>query len=386
MVHRLTNFRKAVASQPGIDLRGGVEGEIAERAAGKELSQIHRHLYPDGFSPFRIGNPLLLKILQPQHQCGAQKLRQADPIGMGLLQSLLRVQAEAGQVQEAVLLRRAPGAPGVVFPAAGVDVSRVLEEAVLQLLLPGSLQPSQHALPGGDGHAVFLLKIFRRQGFQEHQSPVSVGDGVEEFHGDAVSVRNHPEGALAHLLPGHPGQRVAALLPDFRCLAQLLQIVPEQPPPQPDTDGGKPSHGHIQRRLQHLPVYLLPQGHRKPEHIAPALPQGGGVDFRRVVQAHPPQLPLPGKVTAQEGAQGNEILLVLLEAVEHIGVPPLRPDDKLGYTSLLPEGAVQLPGITEENLIPARKNQRGRHSRQIPQQRGGKGVLGGVRVTRREEL
>ena len=208
---------------------------------------------------------------------------------------------------------------------------------------------------------------------------------MEELHGDAAFVDDHPEGALPHLLPGHPGQRIAALLPDLGRLAQLLQIVPEQPPPQPDADGGKPAHRHIQRRLEHLPVHRLSQGGRQPEYVAPALPPGGGIDFRRVVQPHPPQLPLPGQIPVEEGAQGNEILPVLLQAVEQIGVPPLRPLDKLADTAALPQRPVQLPGIAEKDLVSARENQRGRHSRQIPQQRGGQGVLRGVGVALREK-
>ena len=270
--------------------------------------------------------------------------------------------------------------PGIVLPAAGVDAAGKLGKAVLQLLRPGRLQPLQNTVLRGDGNAVFLLQILRCQGLEKYQPPVSVGHGVVKLHSDPVFKNDYPDGALPHLPPGHEGQGVAAFLPDLGGLAALLEVVPEQPPPQPDTHGGKPADRHIQGGPEDLPVYLLPQGNGQPEHIAPALPLGGGIDLCRVIQPHPPQLLFPGEVTAEKTIDGSQVLPVLLQAVEHIGVPAVRPDNQPGNAPPVTKNPAKPLGITEQQLIPAREDQGGRHPGQVPQQRRHQRILRGVRV------
>ena len=44
---------------------------------------------------------------------------------------------------------------------------------------------------------------------------------------------------------------------------------------------------HFQRFFQHPGVHRLGQSRRKPEHIAPVLSAGSGIDLRRVIQRQP---------------------------------------------------------------------------------------------------
>ena len=164
MVDGLTDFRKAVPPQSGVDLRGGIEGEVAQSGAGEELSQVHRDLHPDGDALADIGNLLFLHVLQRHHENSAEEACQGHAIAVGLFQCRLGIHAETGDVQEFFRFRRALGPPGVVLPAAGVDISGVFKEAVLQLCLPRGLQSSKDPLFRRDHRPVLLLQIFRNQG------------------------------------------------------------------------------------------------------------------------------------------------------------------------------------------------------------------------------
>ena len=163
-----------------------------------------------------------LHSLQGRHGNGTQKRGEADAIFMGFLQCRGGINPEAGQIQEAVGLHRSDGTPSVVFPAAGADGSGVFEEAVLQFLRAGRFQAAQYAVHRRNGFAVLLLQILSGQAFQEHQPPVSVGDGMEKLHGNPVFIGNDPDGASPDLLPGHIGQRIAAFFPKGGSLPQLL--------------------------------------------------------------------------------------------------------------------------------------------------------------------
>lgn len=118
----LTDLSEFVVSQPGVDFRGGIEGEVSEGPAGKEGPEIYGDLDPDGLAPPDIGDLLLLHILQGHHEGRAEEGGEADLIFVSLCQDLSTLKAEAGQIQEAVQFPGASGPPGGVFLPAGVDV------------------------------------------------------------------------------------------------------------------------------------------------------------------------------------------------------------------------------------------------------------------------
>ena len=115
---------------------------------------------------------------------------------------------------------------------------------------------------------------------------------MEKHHRKPVVVHEHPHGAVPQCLPGHAGAGVAHLLPDGRGVGNLLQLVPEQPLPQPSAKRGEPADGHIQGRLQNLGVHLLFQGSGEAEGVGPVVAPGRRIDFGGVVQRHPPELVL----------------------------------------------------------------------------------------------
>ena len=108
-------------------------------------------------------------------------------------------------MEKTVGFRGAGKLPGVAFPAAGADASGVLEETVLHFCRRRFFQPAQYALLRGNGQTVFLLQIFSHQTFQEDQSAIAVGEGVENFHSDPLFIHNDPEGTLPHFVPAHSG-------------------------------------------------------------------------------------------------------------------------------------------------------------------------------------
>ena len=265
---------------------------------------------------------------------------------------------------------------GALRPAGG-NVPGIAQEAVLQLLRTGLLQAAQHTLFRRDADAVFLAQILRRQGFQEDQPPGAVGDGVEKLHCHPVVIHQHPEGAAPHLAEGHMGQGAAFLRLDVRRLGNFLQIVPEHPPPQPHGHGREPPHRHVQSRPQHGHVDGLRQGGGQAEEVVPVPPLSGGIDLGGVVQPHPPQAPGRGQGPVQEVVDGLKILLhILVQAVQHIGVPPLRGDVQPAAAPGGQELFVQGPGVVQHHLVPAHKQQRRRQARQVAEQRRAQGVRG----------
>ena len=199
---------------------------------------------------------------------------------------------------------------------------------------------------------------------------------MEEFHGDAILIGDDTEGTAADLPAGHGGDGIAALLPDGRGLVQLLEIVPEEPTPEPDAHRGEPAHRHIQSGLEHLGIHFLGQSGGETEYIAPVLPQGGGIDLRRVVQPHPPELLLPAQVPGEEGVNGFPVLPVLRKAVEQIGVPPLRVNDQLAAAPGGAKGLVYPLGVAEQQLVPAYEDQAGWKACQVPKEGRGQRSLG----------
>ena len=99
---------------------------------------------------------------------------------------------------------------------------------------------------------MLLAEILSSQRFQEYQTAVSVGQGMEQLHRDPFFVNDDPERTFPDLIPGHPGKRIAVLLTDLRHMRDLLDIIPEHTPAQPCGNGGKPAHRYIQGGFQNL--------------------------------------------------------------------------------------------------------------------------------------
>ena len=260
--------------------------------------------------------------------------------------------------------------------AAGLHISGIAEKAVLQFLLVRLLQTAQYAVLRRDGDAVLLTQVLRQQGLEKDGSAGAVGDGVEELHGNAVMVHQHPQGAAPHLIEGDVGQRAAFLRLDGRGLGDLLQIVPEHPPPQPHRHGRKAPHRHIQRRAQHCHIHRLRQGGGQAEKVVPVAALGGRVDLGGVIQPHPPQAPGRGEYLIQKMVDGLEVLLhVLGEAVQHIGVPPFRGNVHLAAAAGLQQLLMEHPGVVQHHLVPAHEQQGRRQAVEITEQRGAQGLL-----------
>ena len=73
---------------------------------------------------------------------------------------------------------------------------------------------------------------------------------------------------------------------------------------------------------------------------------------------------------------GLKVLLhVLVEAVQHIGVPPLRGDVHFAAAAGLQQLLMEHPGVVQHHLVPAYKQQRRRQAVEITEQRGAQGIL-----------
>ena len=265
--------------------------------------------------------------------------------------------------------------------AAGLYISGIAQKAVLQLLGVRLLQPAQHAVPGGDGQAVFLAEILRQQRLEKGQSAGAVGQRVEKFHREPVMIDQYPKGALPYLVEGHVGQRAAFFLLNGGGVGDLLQIVPEHTPPQPHGDGWEAPCRHVQRTAQHRHVHRLGKGGGDAEEVVPVAPLGGGINFGGVVQLHPPQAPGGGQHLVHKAVDGLEVLgHVLAETVQHIGVPPLRRYDQFAAAAAFHQLFVEHPGVVQHHLVPAHEQQRRRKAREIAEQRRAQGIGGIVGV------
>ena len=166
-------------------------------------------------------------------------------------------------------------------------VRGVALKAVLQLRRVRRGRHVQHPLLRGNVRPVAKGQIAGGQGLQVHHGPASVGQHVEELHGDPVPIVEHPEAAAPHLLLGHEGQGVGVVLLDPGRGLHLLQIIPEDTPPKPQIKGREPGHELVHRLLQKGRVHRLRQGDGLAKQVAPVLPPDGGKDEGRVVQGHP---------------------------------------------------------------------------------------------------
>ena len=70
MLDNLTQLLKAVISQLGVYLRGGVKGEVPHGLAGEEPPQIHRNEKPHILPVPAVGNLLGLEVQNGLHQGG----------------------------------------------------------------------------------------------------------------------------------------------------------------------------------------------------------------------------------------------------------------------------------------------------------------------------
>ena len=231
MVHGGADLVKGVVTHPGIHLRRDIGREVPQRLAGEQVPQVHRQQPLYRLAP--LGHLFRLQLADGLHHGGAQQLRHCHTVGLGALLQRRGRDHQGHKILEAVLLRRTGQVPRGGLLAAGLYVSGIAQEAVLQLLGVRLLQPAQHAVPGGDGQAVFLAEILRQQRLEEGQSAGAVGQRVEKFHREPVMIDQYPKGALPHLMKGDVGQRAAFFLLNGGGVGDLLQIVPERAAPQP---------------------------------------------------------------------------------------------------------------------------------------------------------
>ena len=180
-------------------------------------------------------------------------------------------------------------------------------------------------------------------------------------------------------------QRVAFFGLDSRRRRDLLQIVPEHPPPQPHRDGGETTDRYIQCGLQRGHVYRLAHGGGKTEQVVPVAATGRRVDLCGVIQLHPAQLAFTDCGFIEEPADLLEVGHIFIEAVEDIGVPALRRGDHFAFAAAVQQPLVQAPGVVQQDLIPADKKQTGREAGEVAEQRRNQRLLlggapGGVAI------
>ena len=381
MVHQLAQLVEGAVPHAGVDLRGDIGREVPQRGAGEQGAEVHRQQHLHRFPGGAAGDFLRLEVQNGLHHGGAQQLRDGDAEALGTAAELVRRDHHGDEILEAVRLRRAAEVVGGGLLAAGLHIPGIASEAVLHLLRRGFFQPTQHALLRRDDQPILLAQILRQQGFQKHQRPRAVGKGVEKLHGDAPVIHQHTEGALPHLMKRGVGQGAAFLRLDGRRFGYLLQVVPERAPAQPDGDGGEAAHRDIQGAAQHLGIHRLRQRGGQAEEVVPVPPLGGGVYFGRVVQTHPAQTAGRGEVLGQEAVDGRHVVLhILVETVQHIGVPALRRDAERALAAARHQLFLKRTGIVQQYLVPAGEQQGRRKAGEVAEQRRAQrvGGVGGV--------
>ena len=234
---------------------------------------------------------------------------------------------------------------------------------------------------------MLLAEVLRQQSLEEGQRTGTVGQRVEKFHRKTVMIDQYPQGALAHLAEGGVRQGAALFLLYGGGVGDLLQIVPEHAAPQPHSDGGEAPRRHIQRGTQHRRVHRLGEVGGDAEEVVPMAALGGGVDLGGIVQLHPAQASGRGEHLVHEVVDGLEILShILVEAVQHVGVPPLRRHDHPAAAAALQQLFVEHPGVVQHDLVPAHEQQRRGQTLQVAEQRRAEGVGRIIRVALGVEL
>ena len=275
------------------------------------------------------------------------------------------------------------------FLAAGLHVSGVAEEAVLQLLLVRLLQPAEHAMLRGHGDAVFLADIFGEQGLEECHAAVAVCHCVEEFDRDAVAlvVYQHTQRAFAHLAEGRMRQRAAALGLNLRRFGQLLKVVPEYAGLQAHGYRREAAHRHVQRGAQHRNIDRLRKLCRETEEVDPVAALRCGVYFCCVVKTHPAKAARRRQNAIHELVYRLEVRgHVLAQTVEHVGVPALRRNDHAALAAGGGQLFVKQPRVVQHYLVTADEQQRRRQTGEVAEERGTERIRGVVGVALGVEL
>ena len=147
---------------------------------------------------------------------------------------------------------------------------------------------------------------------------VPKGVSIEAFSAEYIlaaadELNGRPRKKLGYRTPEELFDENGRLIPELQALAptgdrrmganphanggrrrrDLLQVVPEHSPAQPNSNRGKPPYSHIQRGLQGRHIHCFSKGSRKPKQVVPVAAAGGGIDFRGVIQLHPAQLAFP---------------------------------------------------------------------------------------------
>ena len=152
---------------------------------------------------------------------------------------------------------------------------------------------------------------------------------MEYLNGYAFLIGDHAEGTLAYLLMRHVRKGIGLLALYLRHLRHTLEVEPEQPAPQPHADGREAAQRDVERRAQHLLVDRLRERCGQAEDVAPFLAPRGGVYLRCVIEPQPLLLLLRGHDLCEELVHILKVRHVLIEHIEHIGVPALGRYDHL---------------------------------------------------------
>ena len=363
------NFRKGIVAQSRVDLRRDIGCEIPHRPAREQSAQIDRQQNFNGLAPHAARNLLRLQVADGLHHNGSDKLRYADAKFLCFFLHSGHRQHERGKVQEAVRLRCSAQMIGRLLGAAGRDIARVAQEAVLQFLRVRVLQTAQNAVSSGDIDFIFLAQIFCNQRLEEDQTARAVRDCMEKLHSNASAVNQHTESAFAYIIKRDMDKRITFILFDGRGFRDLLEIVPEHTSAQPDSDGRKTPHCHIQCRAQHAQIDVFRQRGRQAEIIRPVPALCRRVYFRGVVQPHPAQLANRREHARHKPPDCIKIGHVFIQIIQHIRMPALRRNDDLALAAGIEQLFMEHARIIEHDLVPADEQKRRRQACQIAEQR-----------------
>ena len=329
MVDIVAYLRKAVFAELGVYLRRHVERKVAHGPAREQAAQIDRNQHLDGPAQPAEGHLLGLQAEYSLHHRRRQELCDRRVILVRLFAHGVGIEHECRQMHKAVRLRLALEGIGCGLLAARGVGAAVLEEAVLQLLRRRLLEPAEYAVFSRDADAVLARQVLGDEGLEEYHPARAVGERVEYLNGYAVFIGDHAEGALAYLLMRHVRKGIGLLALYLRHLRHALEVEPEQPAPQPHADGREAAQRDVERRAQHLLVDRFRECCGQAKDIAPLLAPRGGVYLCCVIQPQPLLLLLRGHDLCEELVHILKVRHVLIEHIEHIGVPALGRYDHL---------------------------------------------------------
>ena len=180
--------------------------------------------------------------------------------------------------------------PSIRILTACRNRARALGKAILKLFFLRLFPAVDYSIFKGDFYLVFLLKIFRGKIFKEYESTVSIGQGVEKLHRNAVVVYYDTQCAFRHLLIAHIDKGIAVFFAYFGSVLYLLEIVPEQTAAKASRNGWKSAYGNLESRLQDLSVNVLEKRYGLPVNVAPIPSSRGGIYLGGIVKTHPAQV------------------------------------------------------------------------------------------------